>query len=432
MSAAPTLDPTDRRDALATRLFTAVATSLELQTFYLGERLGLYRALADGGPATASALAERAGIAPRYAREWLEQQAVAGVLDVDETGRGTRRAALRRCRWATTRSCSIRRACGYGAGIIRFPVGSAQRLPDLLEAFRTGRGIDWAFSPGPTSSSRRRRPTGPSSSTWVADWIGDLPDIAARLRDGTARVADVGCGTGWSWISIARHFPGVHVDGIDVNKGSIARAASNAAAAGVADRVAFLTADGAAAEGAGRYDLRHDLRGRPRHGSPRRGPGGGPPPARARRRRPCRRQADGRRLHGTRRRHGAHALCLQRRVLPAVRALRRALRGHRHSAATRRIRGDGPRRRLLAIDRPAHGARAVPVLPPRPVGSSFEIPLLEPVLPTKTIVDGPNVRCYPRAQVAVRDRRDPARRPQGPAFLADEFPEVSLAPWVRW
>lgn len=253
MSTAPTLDPSDRREALATQLFTAVATSLELQTVYLGERLGLYRALADRSPTTASALAERAGIAPRYAREWLEQQAVAGILDVEDPGASPdeRRYTLPAGHDEVLLDPS---SVWYGAGIIRFPVGSAQRLPDLLEAFRTGRGIDWALYGADVIESQEAA-NRPQFEHLVADWIGDLPDIAARLGDGTARVADIACGTGWSSISIARHFPGVHVDGIDVDEGSIARAAANAAAAGVADRVAFLTADAAEAEGAGRYDL---------------------------------------------------------------------------------------------------------------------------------------------------------------------------------
>src|SRR5688572_32302969 len=85
-----------RRDELATRLLGAVLASLDLQAVYLGERLGLYRALQDGGPATATELAERAGIHPRYAREWLEHQAVGAILDVDDPAAGPeqRRYAL--------------------------------------------------------------------------------------------------------------------------------------------------------------------------------------------------------------------------------------------------------------------------------------------------------------------------------------------------
>src|SRR5687767_1925381 len=66
-----------RRDDLAGRLMTAALGALEMQAVYLGDRLGLYRSLAEEGPATPAELAERAGIHPRYAREWLEQQSVA-------------------------------------------------------------------------------------------------------------------------------------------------------------------------------------------------------------------------------------------------------------------------------------------------------------------------------------------------------------------
>ena len=78
-----TTTATDRTEQLVERVFGATIGALELCSIYLGSELGLYRALADHGPLTAPALAERAGIAPRYAREWLEQQAVAGILDVD-------------------------------------------------------------------------------------------------------------------------------------------------------------------------------------------------------------------------------------------------------------------------------------------------------------------------------------------------------------
>jgi hypothetical protein len=82
----PIADPEARRDALAARLFEAALGAFDLQTIYLGERLGLYQALADRGPATPSDLAERAGIHVRYAREWLEHQAVGGIVDVDDPG----------------------------------------------------------------------------------------------------------------------------------------------------------------------------------------------------------------------------------------------------------------------------------------------------------------------------------------------------------
>ena len=81
----------ERRDALAERLFGATIGTLELFGVYLGDRLGLYAALAESEALGPDELARRAGIAPRYAREWLEQQAVAGILDVDDASDGERK-----------------------------------------------------------------------------------------------------------------------------------------------------------------------------------------------------------------------------------------------------------------------------------------------------------------------------------------------------
>src|SRR4051812_4242645 len=84
----------DRRDALVERLFESTIGTLELFSVHLGWRLGLYRRLEETGPLTAAELAERGGIAERYAREWLEQQAVAGFLDVEGGTAETRRFRL--------------------------------------------------------------------------------------------------------------------------------------------------------------------------------------------------------------------------------------------------------------------------------------------------------------------------------------------------
>jgi 2-polyprenyl-3-methyl-5-hydroxy-6-metoxy-1,4-benzoquinol methylase len=254
-----TFEPADqareeaRRDELAGRLFGAVLASLETQAVYIGDRLGLYRALADGGPATAPELAERAGINPRYAREWLEQQAVAGLLDVDEVTAGPdeRRFTLpvgHRAVLIEPESLSL------VAPLARFVVGSAQTMPELLDAYRTGAGVDWAEY-GPDVVEAQEAINRPQFANLVGHWIGDLPDVVERLRSGNGRIADIACGTGWSSISIAKHFPGTEVDGIDSDEGSIARAKAHAAEEGVDGRVSFLFADAAEAQGEGRYDL---------------------------------------------------------------------------------------------------------------------------------------------------------------------------------
>ena len=140
------------------------------------------------------------------------------------------------------------------APVSRFLVGSASRMPALLAAYRTGEGVDWADY-GPDTVEAQEALNRPQFANFVADWIGALPDIAARLQAGGGRVADVACGTGWSSISMARAFPGVRVDGIDIDADSIERAKRHAEREGMTDRVSFLSADAADAQGAGRYDL---------------------------------------------------------------------------------------------------------------------------------------------------------------------------------
>ena len=119
----------------------------------------------------------------------------------------------------------------------------------MLAAYRTGAGVDWAEY-GPDVIEAQEAFNRPHFQHSLPEWIAALPDIADRLRAG-GRVADVGCGTGWSSVWFARHYPGAVVDGIDIDPGSIKRATERAAHEGVADRVRFLGAP----EAGVRYDL---------------------------------------------------------------------------------------------------------------------------------------------------------------------------------
>jgi 2-polyprenyl-3-methyl-5-hydroxy-6-metoxy-1,4-benzoquinol methylase len=242
-----------QRDALAGRLAGAVLATLDLQAVYIGDRLGLYRALEEGGAATAPELAKRAGIHPRYAREWLEHQAVGAILDVDDA---TAAPDERRYTLPAGHAAVLTdpESPWLLAPLSRFVVGTAATMPRLLDAYRTGGGVDWADY-GADVVEAQEGINRPQFHHLMGDWIGALPDIAEMLRSGKGRVADVACGTGWSSISIARHFPDVDVDGIDIDEGSIARAKAHAASAGLDGRVSFLFADAASADGQGRYDL---------------------------------------------------------------------------------------------------------------------------------------------------------------------------------
>jgi 2-polyprenyl-3-methyl-5-hydroxy-6-metoxy-1,4-benzoquinol methylase len=220
---------------------------------YAGDRLGLFRALAERGPATPAEVAEATGASPRYVREWLEQQAVTGIVTVDAPDRASdeRRYTLPA---GHAEVLLERDSLNYMAPFVRMMVGMARPLPSVLAAFRSGSGVAYAdydadFVEGQGDANRVQFVNS------LAGWLAAISDVDARLRaDPPARVADVACGTGWSSIAIARAYPSVHVDGFDLDEGSIRLARENLAGLGLDDRVRFDVRDAADLAGAD-YDV---------------------------------------------------------------------------------------------------------------------------------------------------------------------------------
>jgi SAM-dependent methyltransferase len=250
-----TADPAHEasRDALAGRIFESTLGAFDLLAMQLGLDLGLYRALRDLGPARPSELADRAGIDARYAREWLEHQAVGGVLAVDDVAAA---ADERRYSLPSGHAEALLDpdSPAASAALPKFVLAAGLTLPALAEAYRSGRGVAWDAYPGLIEAQElANRPVFANQLT--TDWLPAVPDVHERLSRPGARVADVACGTGWSSIALARAYPDVVVHGIDVDPESIRRAGAHAAEAGLSHRVSFLLADAAQAEGAGSYDL---------------------------------------------------------------------------------------------------------------------------------------------------------------------------------
>ena len=242
----------DDVDAFAEKVFGTIQGTMELAGIYLGDKLGLYQAVAEG-PATSSELAERAGIHERYAREWLEHQAANGYVLVEDAAAD---AADRRYSLPEAHAAVVldRDSMAYSAGLARALVAALQAMPELMAAFRTGGGVTWErFGDDMrTGQSDTNRPL--FLAKLGTEWLPQLPGVDDALRAG-GRVADVGCGTGWSSIAIAITYPDATVDGFDVDEWSIDRARENAIAMGVADRVAFHLTDAAEADPGDGYDL---------------------------------------------------------------------------------------------------------------------------------------------------------------------------------
>ena len=241
-------------EELVGRLFEATLGMMDVMSVYLGDQLGLYRALHQGGSANAGELAARGRIDRRYALEWLEQQAVTGLLEVDDVA-----AAAEERRYHLPDAYVeplLNLDSPYSiAPVARSAIACAKVMPQLLEAYRTGGGVAWSDYGADMIEAQ-----GDFNRPWLIGSFGTellpaIPGIHDRLvADPPARVADVACGVGWAAIAIARAYPNVHVDGFDLDGSSIQLARQNASDAGLSDRVTFQTRDIAEAD-AGTYDL---------------------------------------------------------------------------------------------------------------------------------------------------------------------------------
>jgi SAM-dependent methyltransferase len=243
----------DATAEFADRVFTSVLGALDVATIFVGEQLGLYDALHRRGPLTVAEAASHTGAHARYVREWLEQQTVAGIVDVVDASVP---AAERRYSISAAHAEVLcdRDSLSYLTPFARMFAAAATRLPELLEAYRTGGGVGWEeFGPlMRTAQAEANRPL--FMQVLGRDWLPSVPDVEARLRAGGA-VADVGCGEGWSAIGMARSYPGIRVDGYDVDLASVESARRHAAEHGLTDRVSFFLADAATVPLADTYDV---------------------------------------------------------------------------------------------------------------------------------------------------------------------------------
>jgi len=249
----PTVELDDEAvGAFAEALFGAGLSTIELTLTYLGRHLGLYEALRDA-PSTPADLAAATGIDTRYAREWLEQQAMAGTLTVDDAGQApdARRFTLPEEHAIVLLDEEHPAFTGAVADLVGPVVRTFDRLTD---AFRTGQGIPFAAYGLHDMQAGFTRPM--FANGLVADWLPQLPDIQARLEGGEPlRIADIGCGEGWAGIYIAEAYPHVTVDGFDLDDASVARARNHASERGVADRVHFEVQDVTDTRFGRQYDL---------------------------------------------------------------------------------------------------------------------------------------------------------------------------------
>src|SRR6266404_9130133 len=225
----------EKLNALVGKLVGDLGISLGGASILLGDRLGLYKAMADGAVVTPSELAKKTGLHERYVREWLSGQAASGYIDYHPEKNAFSLSAEQAMAFAEEESPA------FFAGAFDVVQSTYLDEPKVAEAFRTGKGVGWHEHSKCLFSGTERFFRPGYNANLVSSWIPALEGVEAKLQAG-AMVADIGCGHGASTIIMAKAFPKSKFRGFDYHKPSIDAATARAKQAGLADRVTFEVA----------------------------------------------------------------------------------------------------------------------------------------------------------------------------------------------
>jgi SAM-dependent methyltransferase len=245
IEAAP-LDPA-KLEAFVFRAVDEIGATLNTAMVVIGDKLGLYKALAGAGPLTPDELARRTGTAERYVREWLNNQAAGGYVEYDSAS-GRYSLPPEQANALTDETSPA-----YLPGFFQIALGSVTDSPRIMEAARSGEGIGWHDHVHDVHEGCERFFRPGYNANLVASWLPALDGVVDKLEQG-AKVADIGCGHGASTILMAQAFPNSTFVGSDYYPESIDIASARAQEAGVAERVSFELAPAAGYSGKG-YDL---------------------------------------------------------------------------------------------------------------------------------------------------------------------------------
>lgn len=244
----------ERLERFAGTVMTDAGAALSVLLTHVGDRLGLYRAMADGEPVSAPELARRTATNERLVREWLHNQVAGGYIELVD---GRFRLPLEHAIVLTDESSPA-----FLLGVVDLVEAVYRRSAKATEVFRTGSGLAWTDH-DPALFDATERSFAPVYRTFlVGDWIAAVPGLAAKLTAG-ARIVDVGCGYGAPSILLAEAFPASTVLGLDYHEPSVRVARERARDAGIGERLQFRVADAAGIDGTHDlitfFDAWHDL-----------------------------------------------------------------------------------------------------------------------------------------------------------------------------
>jgi 2-polyprenyl-3-methyl-5-hydroxy-6-metoxy-1,4-benzoquinol methylase len=240
-------DVPSKLDIFMSKMLADMGAAASGALIIVGDKLGLYKALADSGPLTPGELAAKTGTAERYVREWLAAQAAAGYVEYDANG-GRYSMNAEQAMTLANESSPV-----FVAGAFEVVASMFKDEPKISAAFRTGAGVGWHEHSQCLFRGTERFFRAGYAAHLVQEWLPALDGVVEKLQRG-AQVADVGCGHGASTIVMAKAFPSARFTGFDYHGPSIERARAAAREAGVESNCAFEVASAAGFPGKN-YDL---------------------------------------------------------------------------------------------------------------------------------------------------------------------------------
>ena len=203
---------------------------------YIGDRLAIFKTLAEAGPVTSAELAAKSGLDERYLREWLGAMAAAQYVTYDP--------ASRRYAMPPEHAMVLAREDSpfFSGGFIQGIIANLSVTPKVMEAFKSGKGVAQSEYPPETFESMERSSAAMYRHQLIRKWLPTMPQVSATLGAGGSAL-DVGCGSGRAAIALAAAFPAAKIHGFDAHPGSLERARNNARAAGLGERITFEVRD---------------------------------------------------------------------------------------------------------------------------------------------------------------------------------------------
>jgi SAM-dependent methyltransferase len=203
---------------------------------YIGDRLGIFKILANTGAVTVAELAAESGLSERYLREWLSAMAAAGYVTYD--------ASSERFAMPAEHAMVLAREDSpfFSGGFIEGIIPNLSVTPKVMEAFKTGSGVAQSEYPPETFESMERSSAAMYRHQLIRKWLPTMPQVVEILANGGTAL-DVGCGSGRAAIALAQAFPNARIFGFDAHRGSLERARINARAAGFEERITFEVRD---------------------------------------------------------------------------------------------------------------------------------------------------------------------------------------------